>query len=164
LWVAIAAAGLAVAACGGDDGPSLSDLADSGGADQGAGDDEALDEFADALNQATGAGGGGSLTFDGTEHPIDSAMCLSSGGSVDVGTVGPDMYRIFVTGEPTDISVQILTPEGVQWFDGSPTQENKPTVTIDGNMITSTGGTFFNNEDDTLITAEFVIECPNAVL
>ena len=40
----------------------------------------------------------------------------------------------------------------------------KPTVTVSGSSITSTGGTFFNNQDDRLIVAEFTIECPDAVL
>ncbi len=154
IWGAVAVIGLALAACGSD--------GDGGG---GAGTDNAdLDDFADAVNEAQGAGGGGTLTFDGTEHRIDSALCTNDGGRIDVGTVGPDSYRIFVTGEVDDLRLQILTPEGVQWFDGSPTQENKPTVTVEGATITSTGGTFFNNQDDQLIVAEFTIECPDSLL
>lgn len=160
---AIAACGLGIAACGGgDDGPSIGDFADVGDADESFEDD--LEDFADAMNQATGAGGGGTLTFDGGEHPIDSAVCFNQGGTIDIGTVGADNFRVFVTGEPDNIRIQILTPEGVQWFDGDPMQQNKPTVTIDGNVITSTGGTFFRNGDDTRATAEFVIECPDAIL
>jgi hypothetical protein len=164
LW-AVAVAGLALAACGGDDDASGGGLFDPAGADADADDDnDDLEEFGEAMNRAQGAGGGGSLTFDGTEHPIDSAICSNNGGRIDIGTVGPDGYRVFVTGDPADLGLQVLTPEGVQWFDGDPFQDNKPTVSIDGNTVTVTGGKFFNNQDDELITIEFTIDCPNPVL
>jgi hypothetical protein len=156
IWGAVVVFGLALTACGSDD--------DGGTAGTDNEELEELEDFADAVNEAQGAGGGGTLTFDGTEHPIDSALCTNDGGRIDVGTVGPDFYRIFVTGEVDDLRLQILTPEGVQWFDGSPTQENKPTVTVEGSIITATGGTFFNNQDDQLIVAEFTIECPDSLL
>ena len=167
----MAAVAMVIASCGGSDGDSGSDA----GAEAGGGDASdtfefseeelaELDDFAEAVAEAQGAGGGGTLTFDGVETVIESAVCQTDGVRFDVGTVGPEGYRVFVSGEADDPNLQILTPEGVQWFDGDPFQENKPTVVIDGNMITSTGGTFFNNGDDVLIVAEFAIECPNPVL
>lgn len=163
LCTAAATLGLVLAACGGDDDASGGGLFGNPGADEESLDDD-LEEFGEAMNRAQGAGGGGTLTFDGTERPIDSAICSNNGGRIDIGTVGPDGYRVFVTGDPADLGLQVLTPEGVQWFDGDPFQDNKPTVTIDGNTVTVTGGTFFNNQDDELVTIEFTIDCPNPVL
>ena len=166
----IAALAIAVASCGGSDGDSSDgDVFSGGDASDGSEvsdeDQAALDEFADAIAEAQGAGGGGTLTFDGVETVIDSAVCASDGERVDVGTVGVEGYRVFVSGRADDPNLQILTPEGVQWFEGDPlSQDKKPTVVIEGSMITSTGGTFFNNVDDVLIVAEFTIECPNPLL
>lgn len=160
IWAAAAGLVLALAACGGSDVGS--DLTGLGSGDDA--DTDELDDFAEAFNEAQGAGGGGTLTFDGQEFPIDSAVCVNQGGRIDVGTVGPEGNRAFVTGQPDDLNLQVLTAEGIQWFDGDPFQQNKPTVTISGSTITSTGGTFFNNQDDQLIVIEFVIECPNALL
>ena len=161
IWAAAAGLVLALTACGGGGGVG-SDLTDLGTADSA--DTDELDDFAEALNEAQGAGGGGTLTFDGQEFTIDSAVCVNQGGRIDVGTVGPEGNRVFVTGQPDDLGLQVLSAEGIQWFDGDPFQQNKPTVTISGSTITSTGGTFFNNQDDRLIVIEFVIECPNALL
>lgn len=139
---------LALSACGGDDGL---DAVPDGLGDVGDATDE--QEAADAIAEAMGAGGGGTLVFDGTERTIDSAVC-QLGDRIDVGTVGPDGYRVLISGEPDDLSVQILEPGFGQWF------ANNDVVTQSGSTFTSDGDTYFNNNDDREIEAAFEIECP----
>ena len=100
------------------------------------------------------------MLFDGAEYAIDSVVCVLEGDRVDVGTVGAD-YRVFVSGDTTDPSLQILDPDGIQWFDGDPTDAaSAAAVTFDGSTITAAEITWWNNQNEREITASFVIECP----
>jgi hypothetical protein len=164
----VAVASLVLAGCGGDDDADPTDGGDDSDAVGDAGDadaassDEAAEDLADELADAAGAGGGGLLVFDGTEYPIDAATCVIEGETVDAGTVGPEGFRVFVTGDgPGDYSPQVLDPEMVQWFDHQPPGEG-PTVeiTLSGSTITAEPFEMFNNQDDTIVEASFTIECP----
>lgn len=159
--IGVVMSSLLVASCGGeDDSGSAGSVTDDDAIEFGLGDDEGLDEVADALNEAIGAGGGGVLVFDGTEYPIESAVCSLDSQRVDVGTVGSG-YRVLVSGDPADLSLQILGPETL-WFDGGRTADGPPSgqATIDGNTITAAENVWWNNQDDREVMASFVIECP----
>ncbi len=135
-----------LSACsGGDDSPGASGATDPTGTDGQASED---------LGAALGAGaGGGTLIFDGTEHPIESVVC-QLGDRVDVGTVGED-FRVFVTSSSGGgFDVQVLDPTPVQWF-----AEND-TVEVSGSHLTSDGDTYFNNQTDAKVEASFDIQCP----
>lgn len=158
---AVATLTLLVAGCGGgDDSDSAGVLPGDDAAEFGLGDEQESDELADALNEAVGAGGGGNLVFDGVEYPIESAVCSIDSERVDIGTVGGG-YRVLVSGDPADLSLQILGPDTL-WFDGGRTADGPPSgqATIDGNTITAVENVWWNNQDDREVTASFVIECP----
>lgn len=123
--------------------------------------DEEREDFAEAYNDAIGAGGGGTLQFDGAKIPIDSAICVLDGPRIEVGTVG-QKYRVLVSGDRDDLDLQILDPEGIQWFDGSKTPGGPPggQATIEGNVVTGAENVWWNNQDDREITASFTLKCP----
>lgn len=160
---AVATLSFLVVACGGGD-DSDSDSAGLVPGDDttefGLGDDQESDELADALNPTGGSGGGGTLVFDGVDYPIESAVCALDSQRVDIGTVGGG-YRVLVSGDPSDLSLQILGPETL-WFDGGSAADAPPSgqATIDGNTITAAENIWRNNNDDREVTASFVIECP----
>lgn len=108
------------------------------------------DGFADAFG---GGEGGGSLTFDGSDHPIEAATCVLDDDRIDIGTVG-DGFRVLVSGEPGDVDVQILDADTLQWF------SRQDTVDVDGSTVTGGVDTYFNNSNDTEIEASFEIDCP----
>ena len=143
---------LALVSCGDDDDGF-------GSFDSGSDDAAELQEFADAMNEATGAAGaGGALLFDGQEYPVESAICQLDGDNIDVGTLGAN-YRIFVSGDPASPSLQILDPDGIQWFDEQ-TAGSGGKVSIDGSTVVAEEHTWWNNQNDDEITASFVVECP----
>ena len=150
VWRSFAAVGVAallVTACGGDD-------------DNGGGADESADEeFGEALAEASGAGGGGLLIFDGEEIPIASVTCLLEEDTFDVGTVSDNDFRVLVTlGNPlNDVSAQILDSDFLQWF---PQGSSGDEAQRDGGTFTSNSTTYFNNTDDRTVQASFTIECP----
>lgn len=170
-FMLVALISLFAAGCG--DGDSASTVFGGAPAGSGADGDDAfstdgssdsseddLEAFAEALNEAQGAGGGGTLTFDGVDYPIESAICMLEGSRIDVGTVGSD-YRVFVTGDPTDLDLQILDPDFLQWFDGDPTDATSDgKATIDGKTIRAENNSWWNNADDRVVEASFVIDCP----
>ncbi len=125
----------------------------------GGGGGDGGDSFDDAFNEASGAGGGGTLTVEGSDYPIESVMCANSDSRVDIGTVGQN-YRVFVTGDPDDPDLQILDPDSIQWFDGDKQQNNEAVVAVDGDTYTSEPTVWWNNQDDRVIEAYFTIECP----
>jgi len=146
---------LLVAACGGgDDSGSAGFVPGDDTTEFGLGDEEESDELADALNEVVGAGGGGMLVFDAVEYPIESAVCALDSQRVDVGTVGGG-YRVLVSGDPADLSLQILGPDTL-WFD----VQGEPQATVDGNTITAPEIAWRNNQDDRRVMASFVVECP----
>lgn len=152
---AVATLTLLVTGCGGgDDSDSGGLLPGDDTTEFGLGDDEESDEFADAVNQAVGAGGGGNLVFDGVDYPIESAVCALDSQRVDIGTVGGE-YRVLVSGDPADLSLQILGPETL-WYD----VQGEAQATVDGNTVTAPEIAWRNNQDDRRIMASFVIECP----
>jgi len=135
-----------LSACSGGAGsPGASDATDPTGTDS-----QSTEDFGAAL----GAGaGGGTLIFDGTEHPIESVVC-QLGDRVDVGTVG-DGFRVFVTSSSGGgFDVQVLDSTTVQWF-----AEND-TVEVSGSNLTSGADTYFNNQTDAKVEASFEIHCP----
>lgn len=169
LFVALAAALMIVPACGDDslDDPSGGGL--SGGGDLSGGDladlaedagltDDA-EEFAEALNDATGAGGGGTLHFDGEAIPIASATCILDDDTFDVGTVSDNQFRVFVTKNRPDseVSVQILDADSVQWF---PKDVSGDEAVRAANLVSSGLQPYFNNVDDRVVEARFTVSCP----
>ncbi len=153
--VALAAAvALVLVGCGGDDG---SDAAAPGATDDTAAD-AGQDEFGEAVADAMGAGGGGSLTWDGTEHSIESVICQLDGDRVDVGTVG-DGFRILISGDEP-YSLQVLDPDSVQWVGERAEDGVRAGLQRAGSTFTADGS--FLRVDDVEITrhAAFEIECP----
>jgi hypothetical protein len=94
----------------------------------------------------------GVLTFDGTEHAIESAVCLLD-EPVDVGTIG-EGFRVLISGDADARSVQIVDDESVQWF------ATDDEVTVGGSDIASGPATYFNNQNDAEIEASFQFRCP----
>lgn len=145
-----------VPACGDDSlgDPSGGDLTDlDGAAENGA------EEFGEAINDAIGAGGGGTLIFDGEEIPVASALCVFEGDIVDVGTVSDNGFRIFVSrnNPANDMGVQILDADFLQWFPQNVTGDE---AVRNGGTFTSGPYPYFNNSDDRIIEASFTIDCP----
>lgn len=154
---------IGVTACGDDDGDDVSDLIDDAGnelEDIGEQVDEGIEDLAGDLADAVGAGGGGTLVFDGEEIPIESATCqFGEEDTFDVGTVSENGYRVFITrGNPlNDIGMSILDPDFVQWFPQDVTGDE---AARDGETFTGGPHTFFNNDNDELVEAQVTVECP----
>lgn len=148
---------LLVPACG-DDSPGIP----SGGGDitdlDGAVEDDA-EEFGEAVNDALGAGGGGTLIFDGEEIPIASALCVIDGDLVDVGTVSDNGFRVFISrsNPANDMSVQILDADFLQWF---PRGVAGDEAVRNGSTFTSGPHPYFNNSDDRVVEASLTVNCP----
>ena len=174
LAIAAVATVFVVSACGGSDGDSGDDSSESGGigedgssvidqADDLAGDidDQTadLEEFAEQMLDATGAGGGGVLVVDGQEIPVGAVTCQLGDDTFDVGTVSDDGWRVFVTrGNPlNDIGTQVLDPDVVQWF---PLEVQGDEAVRDGGTFTSGPYTYFNNQNDTTVEISFTVSCP----
>ncbi len=139
---------LALAACGG--GP-----AGAGDGADGAGDDgSSIPAGFGGVN----TGGGGTLTFDGEQIEITSAVCVLQADTFDVGTVSDNGFRVLVSlnNPQNPISVQILDADFVQWFQ----EGNDDQVTRNGSTFTSEERSYFNNSDDRTVNASFTIECP----
>ncbi len=140
---------LVISACGGSDGTETADEeVESDG-----------EQFADALNEMQGAGGGGMLIFDGEEIPIDSVVCAFREDMIDVGTVSGSGHRVLLgtNNSSNPISAQILDHETLQWF---PQDMNDGEVVRDGDTFTSEPTLYRNNRDDGIIEASFTVECP----
>lgn len=153
LLVVLVVAALFVVGCGSDGG---SEEGDSSGdsTEQSDGDD-----FGEELADAIGAGGGGVLSFDGQEIPIDSVTCILEEDTFDVGTVSDNGFRVFVSrGNPlNDIGAQVLDDDSVQWF---PQGVSGDEAQRDGGTFTSDPTTYFNNADDRTVVVSFTVECP----
>lgn len=134
-------------------------LAGCGGDDDDAADGAGAEDVADAMNDATGGGGSGTITFDGQEIPIASATCVLGDGTFDVGTVSDNGMRVFATRNrpDSDSSAQILDADMVQWF---PRDVQGDEAVRDGSTIVVGPHTWFNNQDDTTVEASFTVECP----
>ncbi|GEM_PF-2653243 len=162
--VLLGAMTLVATACGGDDDSPFSGLGDAidqsqdaaGGLDE---QTEELEEFAEQMGEAMGAGGGGTLIVDGQEIPIDSVVCQLGDDTFDVGTVSDSGWRVFSTrSNPlNDAGSQVLDPDFVQWF---PRDVQGDEVVRDGGTFTSGPYTYFNNQDDTSVEISYTIECP----
>lgn len=152
---AVAVAALMVASCGGDDDSGSDDT--SSAADSTEQSDE--DDFGEALAEASGAGGGGILIFDGQEIPIASVTCLLEEDTFDVGAVSDNDYRVFVSlGNPlNDVGAQVLDSDFLQWF---PQGSSGDEAQRDGGTFTSETVPYFNNNDDRIVQVSFTIECP----
>lgn len=159
--VVVAMLAVGATACG-SDGDEVSDLIDD--AEQQLEDvaeqaDEELEEFADEIGDAIGAGGGGTLIFDGEEIPIASATCLLDDETFDVGTVSDNGFRVFIskTNPANDASVQILDADSIQWFPRDVTGDE---AERDASTFTAGPYTFFNNQSDVTVEAQVTVECP----
>ena len=155
----VAALSVSVAGCGDDDEGAEGTAADSSEATSGdetdaEATDDATDDFADAI----GAGGGGTLVFDGEEIPIDSVTCVSGGDDFSVGTVSDNGYRVFVDSSSTGVpNAQILDPDSNQW---SPLDRGE-SVEIGDNTYSSPATTYFDIRDSSReVEVSFTIECP----
>lgn len=164
----LGACALVLAGCGGDDDDSVADAggevsdAGSDGGDGGSdgGDDGGDDEeFGEALSDAMGAGGGGTLVIDGEEIPIDSVICQLGDDTFDVGTVSDSGHRVFVSrNNPlNDISASVLDPDFNQWFPQGNTGDD---AERDGGSFSSATKPYFNNADDRIVEVSFSIDCP----
>jgi hypothetical protein len=156
----IAAAALLalVAGCGGDDdlGSGAQDARDA--VDDMADDAMAeADDFGDAMADAMGAGGGGTLFFDGEEIVIDSALCVFDGQLFDVGTVSGTGHRVLLswTNELNPVSIQVLDADFQQWF-----PEGEALYELDGKVFTSPRSTYWANGTDETREIGFTVECP----
>lgn len=143
---------LALAACGG--GPDAADGGDGGDGAGGPGGDGSSIPAGFGLT-----GGGGTLTFDGEEIEIASAVCVLQGDSFDVGTVSDNGFRVLASqnNPQNPVSAQILDADGIQWF---PEGNGRDEATLNGSTVTSEEQSYFNNSDDRTVTASFTIECP----
>lgn len=170
---AVAVLALGAAACG-DDGDDVSELLSDaedqlGDAGDQLGDDldelgeqfdEEMAELGDEMADAMGAGGGGTLIFDGEEIPIDSAVCnFGDEDTFEVGTVSDNGFRVLISrGNPlNDIGMSILDEEFVQWF---PRNVQGDEAVRDGETFTAGPHTFFNNSNDLEVEAQATVECP----
>ena len=149
---------VSVAGCGddgdGDAGAESTAAPSGGGASDDGTDDEATDDLADAI----GAGGGGTLVFDGEEIAIDSVTCVSGGDDFSVGTVSDNGYRVFVDSSSTGVpNAQVLDPDSNQW---SPLDRGE-SVEIGDNTYSSPATTYFDIRDSSReVEVSFTIECP----
>lgn len=151
----------AVPACSSDDSPigfgsAPDDTGDSGTSDvsdEGTEDDDAVD-----LGALLGAGGGGTLRWDGEDIEIASVTCMLDGELFDVGTVSDNGFRVFVswTNAANPKSIQVLDADFLQWFPEFQTDE----LVRDGSTFSSPPTTYWNNSDDRMVEASFTIECP----
>lgn len=150
--VALALVAGALAACGGDDDTTPD-------ASEGAAFGDETDDAAEAIGEAMGAGGSGTIIIDGEEIAITSATCMLGDGTFDVGTVSDNGMRAFATRNrpDSDASAQILDADMVQWF---PQDVQGDEAVRDGSTITVGPHTWFNNQNDTTIEASFTVECP----
>ena len=156
----VAVVALVAAGCGGSDDSGSDDTAPAADStDQSAEDQSAEDDFGEALAEASGAGGGGTLIFDGEEIPVASVTCLLEEDTFDVGAVSDNDYRVFVTlGNPlNDVSAQVLDSDFLQWFPQGPSGD---AAVRDGGNFSSEPGPYFNNSDDRIVEVSFNIDCP----
>ena len=156
----VAVVALVAAGCGGSDDSGSDDTAPAADStDQSAEDQSAEEEFGEAIAEASGAGGGGTLIFDGEEIPIASVTCLLEDDIFDVGAVSDNDYRVFVTrGHPeNDVGASVLDPDFVQWF---PQDHSGDEAQRDGGNFSSESGSYFNNADDRIVEVSFNIDCP----
>ena len=137
-----------VAGCGGDD-----PLTGGAPGDVGIGDDDGAGDFADAM----GAGGGGTLSFDGEQIVIDSAICNFDGELFSVGTVSESGHRVLLdrTDELNPVSIQVLDADFQQWF-----PEGDGVYEQDGTVFTSPTSTYWANGTDDTREIGFTVECP----
>ena len=164
---AATAAGLVVlvasaTACGssGDDSSTQDNADDQSSVEVGSdeastveGDDDEGAELADAL----GAGGGGTLVFDGEEIAIDSVICAGDSENFEVGTVSDSGYRVLISSSSTGTpSSQIVDPDFASWFPSG----QDAAVTIDGGTYTSPPTAYFSNDKNGEVEASYVVECP----
>jgi len=149
----IAVAAVVAASCGG--GIDSNESVNGASAIDTAGNEE----FGEALDDALGGGGGGTLIFDGEEIPIASVTCLLDEDTFDVGTVSDNGYRVLVSlSNPlNDVSAQVLDADSVQWFPQGVIGDD---AQRDGGTFSSDSTPYFNNNDDRIVEASFLIECP----
>ncbi len=133
-----------------DDQSSVEATSDDSGTDDG---DDVGDDLADAL----GAGGGGTIVFDGEEIAIDSVVCAGDSENFEVGTVSESGYRVLISSSSTGTpSSQIVDPDFVVWF---PIGQDA-SVTIDGGTYTSPPTSYFSNDKDGEVEVSYTVECP----
>jgi len=115
--------------------------------------EDPAEDFATAM----GAGsGGGTLMFDGTSYPIESALCYLD-EPLDVGTVGAG-FRIVISGSVDRPSVSIVQ-NSLQWV---PDRYPNNAVEVSGSHLSYSADTYRNNRDDRKVEASFEIDCPPA--
>jgi hypothetical protein len=136
-----------VAGCGDDDPLTGAAPGDETGDDDGAAD----------LADAMGAGGGGTLSFDGEQIVIDSVVCSFDGELFDVGTVSESGHRVLLswTNELNPVSIQVLDADFQQWF-----HEGDAVYERDGTVFTSPTSTYWANGTDDTREIGFTVECP----
>jgi hypothetical protein len=145
--VAALAVIMIVAGCGDDD-----PLTGAAPGDE-TGDDDVAADLADAM----GAGGGGTLSFEGEQIVIDSVVCSFDGELFDVGTVSESGHRVLLswTNELNPVSIQVLDADFQQWF-----HEGDAVYERDGTVFTSPTSTYWANGTDDTREIGFTVECP----
>lgn len=115
------------------------------------------DDFGAAMADAMGAGGGGTLFFDGEEIVIDSAICMLDGELFDVGTVSDSGHRVLLswTNALNPVSIQVLDADFQQWF-----PEGDAVYERDGNVFSGPRSTYWANGTDETREIGFTVECP----
>lgn len=162
--LALAALVLFASACGDSNDDLGSFLEATNQASQSSQDDldAELEEFGEIINQVQGAGGGGTLVWDGVEYPIDSVICTGSGEQLEAGTASDSGFRVLISAKSGGgFDPQILDPEFRQWFDGDKVDAaTRDQVSYDGQTFTAPTNTWWNNQDDRTVQASFTFDCP----
>jgi hypothetical protein len=116
--------------------------------------DDAADELADAI----GAGGGGTLVFDGEEIPIASVTCVESGDDFSVGTVSDNGFRVLIDSSSTGVpNAQVLDADMRQW---TPVDRGE-SIEIGDGTYSSPATTYSDIRDaDSEVEVSFTVECP----
>lgn len=137
---------------GSDDQSSVEEGSDQAAADEGG------DQLGDELTDAMGAGGGGTLVFDGEEIVIESVTCQSNGDDFAVGTVSDNGFRVLIDSSSTGTpSSQILDPDLNQW---TPLDRGE-SVQVGDDTYASPPTTYADIRDSSReVEVSYTIECP----
>lgn len=149
----------ALAGCGGGE----TDVGSSPGAGPAAGsaaqDAAAAEDFDEALDAAMGAGGGGTLVFDGEDIVIDSVVCSLSGEDVEVGTVSASGHRVLLSRSSSSgvIGAKVVDEESRVW---TPQDWQADAATREGTAFTGGPSPYKSNGTERIVEVAFTLECP----
>lgn len=150
------------AACGGagDDtqGQTTQDAQASPPDGSGRSTDQSGDDMGEELAGVLGAGGGGTLVFDGEEIVIESVTCQTQGDDFAVGTVSDSGYRVLIDSSSTGTpSSQILDPDLNQW---TPVDRGASVVIGDGTYSSPPTSYTDIRDSSREVEVSYSIDCP----